>query len=78
MNSVIPEFKTLLFEEKEPYIGIVTMNRDDQINAINLDMLKDFETLFHALFQNGKSPLHMDRQNKPAPAAMPASVLVFI
>ena len=25
------------------------MNRADQLNAINLDMLKDFETLFHAL-----------------------------
>lgn len=52
MNSVIPEFKTLLFEEKEPYIGIVTMNRADQLNAINLDMLKDFETLFYALSQD--------------------------
>jgi enoyl-CoA hydratase len=52
MSSVIPEFKTLLFEEKEPYIGIVTMNRADQLNAINLDMLKDFETLFHVLSQD--------------------------
>ena len=52
MSSMIPEFKTLLFEEKEPYIGIVTMNRADQLNAINLDMLKDFETLFHALSQD--------------------------
>jgi 2-(1,2-epoxy-1,2-dihydrophenyl)acetyl-CoA isomerase len=25
------------------------MNRADQLSAINLDMLKDFETLFHAL-----------------------------
>jgi enoyl-CoA hydratase/carnithine racemase len=25
------------------------MNRAHQLNAINLDMLKDFETLFHAL-----------------------------
>ena len=52
MSSMIPEFKTLLFEEKEPSIGMVTMNRADQLNAINLDMLKDFETLFHALSQD--------------------------
>ncbi len=52
MSAMIPEFKTLLFEEKEPSIGIVTMNRADQLNAINLDMLKDFETLFHALCQD--------------------------
>jgi enoyl-CoA hydratase len=49
---MIPEFKTLLFEEKEPSIGMVTMNRADQLNAINLDMLEDFETLFHALSQD--------------------------
>jgi enoyl-CoA hydratase/carnithine racemase len=49
MSLVIPEFKTLLFEEKEPYIGIVNMNRLDKLNAINHDMLKDFKTLFHAL-----------------------------
>lgn len=49
---MISEFKTLLFEEKEPGIGIVTMNRADQLNAINLDMLKDFETLFHVLSQD--------------------------
>ena len=52
MSSMIPEFKTLLFEEKEPSIGMVTMNRADQLNAINLDMLEDFETLFHALSQD--------------------------
>jgi len=52
MSSKIPEFKTLRFEEKEPCIGIVTMNRAEQLNAINLDMLKDFETLFHALSQD--------------------------
>jgi len=49
---MIPEFKTLLFEEKEPSIGMVTMNRADQLNAINIEMLKDFETLFHALSQD--------------------------
>jgi len=51
MSASIPEFKTLLFEEKEPHIGVVTMNRPNQLNAINLDMLDDFETLFEALSQ---------------------------
>ena len=38
MSSMIPEFKTLLFEEKEPHIGVVTMNRPDKLN-IHLAML---------------------------------------
>lgn len=49
MSASMPEFKTLLFEEKEPNIGVVTMNRPNQLNAINLDMLDDFERLFQAL-----------------------------
>ena len=52
MSAMIPEFKTLLFEEKEPHIGMVTMNRADQLNAINLGMLEDFEALFSALSQD--------------------------
>ncbi len=49
MSALMPEFKTLLFEEKEPHIGVVTMNRPGQLNAINLDMLGDFERLFEVL-----------------------------
>jgi enoyl-CoA hydratase len=49
MIQQMPEFKTLLFEEREPHIGIVTMNRPEHLNAINLAMLDDFENLFHAL-----------------------------
>jgi enoyl-CoA hydratase len=52
MSAPIPELKTLLFEEKEPHIGVVTMNRPNQLNAINLDMLDDFKTLFEVLSQN--------------------------
>ena len=48
MSALMPEFKALLFEEKEPHIGVVTMNRPGQLNAINLDMLGDFERLFQA------------------------------
>jgi enoyl-CoA hydratase len=49
MSVIFPEFKTLIFEEKEPRIGVATMNRPDHLNAINLDMLGDFEMLFEAL-----------------------------
>ncbi len=52
MSASIPEFKTLLFEEKEPHIGVVTMNRPGQLNAINLDMLDDFQTLFGRLSED--------------------------
>ena len=48
----LPEFKTLLFEKSEPHIGVVTMNRPDQLNAINLDMLNDYEALFQAMSQD--------------------------
>lgn len=46
------EFKTLVFEEREPHIGLVTMNRPDQLNAINLDMLDDFRALFDMLLKD--------------------------
>jgi enoyl-CoA hydratase len=43
------EFRTLIFEEVEPQIGLVTMNRPDQLNAINLEMLREFRELFDML-----------------------------
>jgi enoyl-CoA hydratase len=52
MNLAMLELKTLLFEEKEPHIGVVTMNRAEQLNAINLAMLEDFENLFDWLLHN--------------------------
>lgn len=46
----IPDtWKTLTFEEVEPSIGLVTMNRPGQLNAINVDMLAEFDQLFQAL-----------------------------
>lgn len=52
MTRKAGKFKTLLFEEVEQHIGVVTMNRSDQLNAINLAMLEDFEELFHSLSQD--------------------------
>jgi enoyl-CoA hydratase len=43
------EFKTLVFQEKEPGIGVATMNRPDRLNAMNLDMVEDFNGLFALL-----------------------------
>lgn len=36
----------LIFEEREPGLGVVTMNRPDKLNAINEDLLEAFERLF--------------------------------
>ena len=43
------QFKTIRFEETEPRIGLITLNRPDLLNALNLDMLKDLHTLFYEL-----------------------------
>lgn len=42
-------FQTFTLEEIEPQIGLVTLNRPDQLNAINVAMLDDFNALFAKL-----------------------------
>lgn len=43
------KFKTLLFKELKPGLGLVTFNRPGDLNSINDEMLDDFEDLFRAL-----------------------------
>ena len=43
------EFSTLKFEEPEPGIGIITLNRPGQLNAMTLKMLEELYALFHDL-----------------------------
>ncbi|MCD6281907.1 MAG: enoyl-CoA hydratase/isomerase family protein [Deltaproteobacteria bacterium] len=42
-------FKTLMVKEIEPGIALATMNRPGVLNAINMDMLDDFNRLFREL-----------------------------
>jgi len=42
-------YETLLFEEVEPGIGLLTLNRPDRLNAISLDMLDDLYDLVRML-----------------------------
>ena len=49
MIEKVQHFNTLLFQEREPGIGLITMNRRDQLNAINMEMLGEFRELFQAL-----------------------------
>jgi enoyl-CoA hydratase len=43
------EFSTIRFKEPEPGIGLITFNRPDRLNAINMDMLDDLHSLFYQL-----------------------------
>lgn len=49
MPILIPRLETLLYEEIEPQIGQVTLNRPDRLNAINDRMLDDFSELLGVL-----------------------------
>ena len=49
MKPVPPPYETLLFEEIEPQIGRITLNRPERLNAINDRMLDDFEALLRSL-----------------------------
>ena len=39
-------YKTLTFEEPEKGIGLITLNRPERLNAINMAMLDDLYALF--------------------------------
>ncbi|MGO9137474.1 MAG: enoyl-CoA hydratase/isomerase family protein [Syntrophales bacterium] len=42
-------FRNIQFEEPEPGIGFLTLNRPDCLNALSLDMVEELYTLFSEL-----------------------------
>ncbi len=45
-------FTAMTFTEPDPGVGLITMNRPERLNAIDPDMLMDFEALFTRLAQD--------------------------
>lgn len=43
------DYRTFTVDEAEPRIGLVTLNRPDRLNAINVEMLDEFNGLFAEL-----------------------------
>ena len=46
------EYSTFTLEEKEPGLALLTLNRPDKLNAINLTMLDDFHRLYEQMCES--------------------------
>jgi enoyl-CoA hydratase len=48
------KFGTIKFEEPQPGVGLITLNRPDRLNAMNLQMVEDLYALFDQLRSQDK------------------------
>jgi len=52
MTKELKTYRSFILEELEPQIGLVTLNRPEKLNAINVEMVEDFEDLYTLLSQD--------------------------
>lgn len=45
------EYNTIRFDVVEPHIGLITLDRPDRLNAINMEMLEELQDMFRRLHE---------------------------
>ncbi len=73
MTFEFPELETLTFEEPEPGVGVLRINRPDRMNSQTVTMFHEYLAAGRALRDSGLRALILTGTGGSAPSA-PASI----